>query len=76
MKKTMNRFLLGLLTINAITSSALLTDGKENLAYGIANISTLYTYSCLGAGNDTAVTASENNSGLYGSNSTYASTNG
>lgn len=72
----MNKPLFGLLGFSAITSSALLTDGKENLAYGIANISTLYSYHSLGCANDTATVASENNSGLYGSNSTYASTNG
>lgn len=60
----------------AITSSSILIDGKENLAYGIANISAFYPYYSVGIGNDTAVVSSTNNSGLYGSNTTYATTNG
>lgn len=61
----------------AVTSSAILTDGKENLAYGIANVSTFYFYISIGVGNDTAVVAAANNSGLYGgTNTTYATTNG
>lgn len=72
----MNSVLLGLLGISAVTSSAILTDGKENLAYGIANLSNFYPYFSVGVANDTATVAAANNSGLYGSNSTYATTNG
>ena len=61
----------------AITSSAVLADAKKNIAYGISNISSLYFYSSVGVGNNTAVASAENNSGLYGGvNTTYAATNG
>lgn len=67
--------IFGLLTVGAVLSSAILKAGKENFAYGTSNISVFYPYLAMGVGNNTAVAASENNSGIYGNESYYASVN-
>lgn len=58
-----------------ITSSSILNDGKEHLANMIGNNASSWQYTILGIGNDTSHVASPNNSGLYGTNTTYADCN-
>lgn len=71
----MNKALFGLLNTVAITTSSILNDGKEHLANMIGNNASSWQYTVLGVGNDTSHIASANNSGLYGTNATYANCN-
>lgn len=67
----MKKWLEGLLGITAVTSSAILNDGKHHMARIVANTSAYWGYTGIGVGNNTAVNATSGNTKLFGNN-TYA----
>ena len=68
----MDEWLKGLLGISAVTSSAVLADGKIHLARITGNTSAYWSYGALGvsSGANSSTSASVNNTGL-GGNNTY-----
>ena len=71
----MKNFLFGLLNTAAVTSSAILDDGKKHLAESIGNNASYWAYTAMGVGNDTNA-ATANDSGIQGNISYYAHVNG
>ena len=68
----MDKWLYGLVGINAVTSSAILASGKNKMATMVGNTSTYWSYGSLGvsSGANSSTSASVNNTGL-GGNNTY-----
>lgn len=72
----MNKALFGLLNSAAIISSAITNDGKIHMANQISqNNASWWGWNAMGVGNNTNISANENNSGIYGNESFYVSVN-
>lgn len=71
----MNEWLYGMLGIDAVTSSAILADGKHHMARILGNTSSYWSYGALGvsSGANSSTAASVNQTGL-GGNHTFVKT--